>query len=127
MAIANNIYMLKIRGGNSYEEYQQQIKKLNGKTAEEYKAQILARLPEFRKQITQSKGSPAYKEIINTDLELSAARMGWKEKKQINTMPRLRLIFRKDIMKVFRTSRISFHLKPVTTADTRYCLTSYAV
>lgn len=59
--------------GNSYEEYQQQIKKLNGKTAEEYKAQILARLPEFRKQITQSKGSPAYKEIINTDLELSAA------------------------------------------------------
>ena len=31
--------------GNSYEEYQQQIKKLNGKTAEEYKAQILARLP----------------------------------------------------------------------------------
>lgn len=59
--------------GNSYEEYQQQIKKLNGKTAEEYKAQILARLPEFRKQITQSKESPAYKEIINTDLELSAA------------------------------------------------------
>ncbi len=59
--------------GNSYEEYQQQIKKLNGKTAEEYKVQILARLPEFRKQITQSKGSPAYKEIINTDLELSAA------------------------------------------------------
>ena len=59
--------------GNSYEEYQQQIIKLNGKTAEEYKAQILARLPEFRKQITQSKGSPAYKEIINTDLELSAA------------------------------------------------------
>ena len=59
--------------GNSYEEYQQQIKKLNGNTAEEYKVQILARLPEFRKQITQSKGSPAYKEIINTDLELSAA------------------------------------------------------
>ena len=25
------------------------------------KLQILARLPEFRKQITQSKGSPAYK------------------------------------------------------------------
>lgn len=71
--LADNPMSFSFTEGNSYEEYQQQIKKLNGKTAEEYKAQILARLPEFRKQITQSKGSPAYKEIINTDLELSAA------------------------------------------------------
>lgn len=71
--LADNPMSFSFTEGNSYEEYQQQIRKLNGKTAEEYKAQILARLPEFRKQITQSKGSPAYKEIINTDLELSAA------------------------------------------------------
>lgn len=70
--LADNPMSFSFTEGNSYEEYQQQIKKLNGKTAEEYKAQILARLPEFRKQITQTKGSPAYKEIINTDLELSA-------------------------------------------------------
>lgn len=71
--LADNPMSFSFSEGNSYEDYQQQIKQLNGKTAEEYKAQILARLPEFKKQIMQSKGSPAYKEIINTDLELSAA------------------------------------------------------
>lgn len=71
--LADNPMSFSFTEGNSYEDYQQQIKQLNGKTAEEYKAQILARLPEFKKQIMQSKGSPAYKEIINTDLELSAA------------------------------------------------------
>lgn len=70
--LADNPMSFSFTEGNSYEDYQQQIKQLNGKTAEEYKDLMLARLPEFKKQITQSKGSPAYKEIINTNLELSA-------------------------------------------------------
>lgn len=43
--------------GNSYEDYQQQIKQLNGKTAEEYKAQILARLPEFKNKSCSRKAA----------------------------------------------------------------------
>lgn len=58
---------------HNYEEYQQDLKSLLGKTAEEYRALRLARLPEYRKQIIKSKGSPAYKEIMNTDLEIAAA------------------------------------------------------
>lgn len=58
---------------NSYEEYQQQIKDTYGKTPEEYKNSILAQLPNFKKQLSQSKGSPAYKEVQNAQLELSVA------------------------------------------------------
>lgn len=60
---------------HTYEEYQQDLKSLYGKTAEEYRALRLARLPEFRKQIMQSKGSPAYKDIMNTHLEIIAAQI----------------------------------------------------
>lgn len=60
---------------NTYDEYQKRMKTLYGKTPEEYKALALAKMPEFRKQISQSKGSPAYKEILSAELELTAAMM----------------------------------------------------
>lgn len=62
-------------GGDSYEESIQQMKRICGKTPEEYKNYIFAKLTAFRKQIIQSKCSPAYKEILNIELDLSAIRM----------------------------------------------------
>lgn len=60
---------------NTYDEHQKRMKTLYGKTPEEYKALALAKLPEFRKQISQSKCSPAYKEFLSVELELAAAMM----------------------------------------------------
>lgn len=61
--------------GNSNEEHQQIMKEINGKTPAEYKAYLLARLPECKKQIMQSKRSYAYKELANIDLELTTSLM----------------------------------------------------
>lgn len=61
--------------GESYEDYKQLMKEICGKTPEEYKAYMLARLPEFRKQIEHSKRSPAYKELAAMKLDLAAAQM----------------------------------------------------
>ena len=71
--LADHPISFNFNKSDSYEEYQQQIKDTYGKTPEEYRDGILARLPEFKKLISQSKGSPAYKEVLNTQLELTAA------------------------------------------------------
>lgn len=55
--LADNPMSFSFTEGNSYEDYQQQIKQLNGKTAEEYKAQILARLPEFKNKSCSRKAA----------------------------------------------------------------------
>lgn len=55
------------------EDYTLWLKEIDGKTPEEYKTYMFAQLPELRKQIKQSKGSPAYKEIMNIHLDLSAS------------------------------------------------------
>lgn len=57
----------------SYEGYKQFMKEIEGKTLEEYKAYILAQLPDFKKQIAQSKCSPAYKEMATIKLNLATA------------------------------------------------------
>lgn len=55
--LADNPMSFSFTEGNSHEDYQQQIKQLNGKTAEEYKAQILARLPEFKNKSCSRKAA----------------------------------------------------------------------
>lgn len=59
--------------GESYDDYKEEMKVIDGKTPEEYKAYILTRLSELKQQITQSKCSPAYKEIANISLDLATA------------------------------------------------------
>lgn len=61
--------------GESYEEYKQIMKEIDGKTPEEYKADMLSRLPELKKQIEQSKCSRAYKEMASINLDIAIAQM----------------------------------------------------
>lgn len=55
------------------EGYEQTMKNIADKTPEEYRAYMLRKMPEFRKQIAQSKCSPAWKDIQKATIELFAA------------------------------------------------------
>lgn len=124
--LADNPLSLSFLG----KDYERTMQEIDGKSPEEYKTYILGKLPEFRKQIMQSKCSPACKEILNIDVDLSAANFLMEAERNLKSAHvTTRKLEREEARKYFMETRIELpqgyfqclkELPSLTSPKTRY-------